>query len=290
MATRRLPMYIIREILRLKLVLGRSHREVARSLGVSAGKVGHLVIRARELGLDWKSVQELSDEALERRLHGPRSTGRNRPLPDPAFIHTELRRPGVTLELLHLEYLSEHPEDGYRYTAFCDHYRRWRDRQSPVMRQVHRPVTRPSSTTRASVRTSSTDIAASLSRWSSSSVCSERACWCTRRRPPPNKWPTGCKATCGCSTSLAGCREPSSLTSFEAPCEAPTATNLWRSGATRRWRGTIRARSCQLALVSRGTRPKWNRRCSSCSAGFWRGFATRLSFRSVRSISASASS
>lgn len=138
MATRRLPMYIIREILRLKLVLGRSHREVARSLGVSAGKVGHLVIRARELGLDWQSVQELSDEALERRLHGPRSTGANRPLPDPAFIHTELRRPGVTLELLHLEYLSEHPEDGYRYTAFCDHYRRWRDRQSPVMRQVHK--------------------------------------------------------------------------------------------------------------------------------------------------------
>jgi transposase len=131
-------MYIIREILRLKFMLGRSHREVARSLGISAGKVGQTVIRARERGLDWEGVQQLSDEALELRLHGPKSTGRNRPLPDPAVIHTELRRPGVTLELLHLEYLQEHPHDGYRYTTFCDHYRQWRDRQSPVMRQVHK--------------------------------------------------------------------------------------------------------------------------------------------------------
>jgi transposase len=49
---------------------------------------------------------------------------------------TELRRPGVTLELLHLEYLAAHP-DGYRYSAFCGHYRRWLARQRTSMRQVH---------------------------------------------------------------------------------------------------------------------------------------------------------
>lgn len=43
----------------------------------------------------------------------------------------------MTLELLHLEYLERHP-DGYRYTAFCAHYRRWCERQKPVMRQLHR--------------------------------------------------------------------------------------------------------------------------------------------------------
>lgn len=43
----------------------------------------------------------------------------------------------MTLELLHLEYLAEHP-DGYRYTAFCERYRRWLERQAVVMRQVHR--------------------------------------------------------------------------------------------------------------------------------------------------------
>jgi transposase len=42
----------------------------------------------------------------------------------------------VTLALLHIEYLTAHP-DGLRYTAFCDRYREWAKRQSPVMRQVH---------------------------------------------------------------------------------------------------------------------------------------------------------
>jgi hypothetical protein len=53
------------------------------------------------------------------------------------MMHAELRRAGVTLELLHLEYLREHP-DGYRYTAFCDHYRKWLDRRGLVMRQHHK--------------------------------------------------------------------------------------------------------------------------------------------------------
>ncbi len=53
------------------------------------------------------------------------------------WIHTELKRPGVTLELLHLEYLEAHPT-GYRYTAFCDVYRGWMCKQQVSMRQVHR--------------------------------------------------------------------------------------------------------------------------------------------------------
>ena len=56
--------------------------------------------------------------------------------PDLALLHTELRRPGVTLALSHMEYLEKHP-DGYRYTAFCERYNAWCARQSPVMRQAH---------------------------------------------------------------------------------------------------------------------------------------------------------
>jgi DNA-directed RNA polymerase specialized sigma24 family protein len=46
MATQRLSMRKTREILRLKWDLGRSHREVAQSLGVSVRVVGS-TIRAR---------------------------------------------------------------------------------------------------------------------------------------------------------------------------------------------------------------------------------------------------
>lgn len=137
MATERLPMRHIREILRLKWRLHRSHRETARSLGVSAGAVASVLSRATKVGLSWEALDGLTDEALEQRLYGPKITGRTaRPLPDPTWIHTELRRAGVTRELLHLEYLQQHP-DGYRYSAFCLHYRQWLERQRCSMRQVH---------------------------------------------------------------------------------------------------------------------------------------------------------
>ena len=137
MATERLLMRHIREILRLKWTLRRSHRDTARSLGISAGSVASVVTRAKAMALTWDAVGTLSDEALERTLYGPKlALTVTRPGPDLVWMHTELRRPGVTLELLHLEYLAAHP-DGYRYSAFCGHYRRWLAQQRTSMRQVH---------------------------------------------------------------------------------------------------------------------------------------------------------
>ena len=107
MATERLPMRHIREILRLKWCLKRSHRETARSLRISPGAVASVISRATGIGLTWDALEGVSDDALEQRLYGPKVTGRAaRPPADPAWIHTELRRTGVTLELLHLEYLQ----------------------------------------------------------------------------------------------------------------------------------------------------------------------------------------
>src|SRR6266702_5922121 len=138
MATERLSMRQTREILRQKWSLGRTHREVAQSLGISSGAVGMTVLRARATGLTWAQVEPLSDEALEARVYGPPPPPtRHRPVPDCAALHAERRKPGVTLELLHLEYLEQHP-DGYRYTQFCEGYRRWLQRRGFSMRQVHR--------------------------------------------------------------------------------------------------------------------------------------------------------
>jgi transposase len=140
MATERVSMRKTREILRQRWQLGLSHRKVARSLGVGVATVWTTEHRAVVAGLDWSGVQALADDVLEERLYGsarPGSPGACRPQPDCAWIHTELRKAGVTLQLLHLEYLEKHPE-GYQYTRFCEIYRRWRKKQSPVMRQVHR--------------------------------------------------------------------------------------------------------------------------------------------------------
>src|SRR2546427_10503981 len=109
MATERLSMRQTREILRQKWRLGRTHREVAQSLGISCGAVGTTVLRARAAGLAWAQVEALDDEALHARVYGPPTPPtRHRPLPDCAYLHAERRKPGVTLELLHLEYLEQH--------------------------------------------------------------------------------------------------------------------------------------------------------------------------------------
>jgi len=136
MATERLPMRKIREILRHKWASGRSHREVAAALRISVGAVSAVERRAREAGLDATTIEALDDDALEARLYGTTAAERRRPLPDPVFIHTERKKPGVTLELLHQEYLERSP-DGYRHTQFCEHYRRWCKDRRISMRQVH---------------------------------------------------------------------------------------------------------------------------------------------------------
>ena len=113
-------------------------RQAASAAGVGRSVVSKTSNRAERAGLSWEAVEALSDAALEARLYGtPQPSAASRAEPDPIYIHTELRRPGVTLELLHLEYLQAHP-DGYRYTAYCDRYRAWQKKRGVWMRQVHR--------------------------------------------------------------------------------------------------------------------------------------------------------
>ncbi|MDP2701743.1 MAG: IS21 family transposase, partial [Candidatus Rokubacteria bacterium] len=62
---------------------------------------------------------------------------RDRVVPTWSQLHQELKKPGVTLSLLWLEYRAAHPS-GYAYSQFCERYRRWARALKPSMRQVHR--------------------------------------------------------------------------------------------------------------------------------------------------------
>lgn len=130
-------MYRTREILRQKWALGRTHREVAASVGTSAGAIGNVLARAAAAGVKTlEQAESLSDDELEARLYGKTQMAPTRAEPDCAWVHRERHRPGVTLELLHQEYLAANP-GGYQYTAFCDRYREWLGKRGLVMRQTH---------------------------------------------------------------------------------------------------------------------------------------------------------
>jgi len=132
----RLPMRKIGDVLRLSAA-GMSKRKIAASLGVSATAAGDCLRRARRAGLSWPLPEGLSDEALELRLYPPAKAVKDgRPQPNWAEVHRELRRPGVTLQLLWEEHRAVH-RDGYGYSRYCELYRAWEARLSPTMRQTH---------------------------------------------------------------------------------------------------------------------------------------------------------
>ena len=137
MPGQRLPMRKIRDVLRLRAG-GMSKRQIAASLSIGATAAGDCIRRARRAGLSWPLPEDLSDEVLERRLYPPpqATIEDRRPQPDWPTIHRELRRPGVTLQLLWEEHRGAHP-DGYGYSRFCELYRAWEGRLSPTMRQLH---------------------------------------------------------------------------------------------------------------------------------------------------------
>ncbi len=139
MAGERLLMRKLREILRLKWECRLTHREIARSAGIGTGTVCAYVQRAQAAGLSWPLPEELDDAALTVRLFPPApGVEVERAPPDWSWVHQELRRKHVTLQLLWGEYAAAHPVNHYRYSQFCELYRRFAARLKPSMRQVHR--------------------------------------------------------------------------------------------------------------------------------------------------------
>ena len=129
MAAPRVAMRNIKECLRLKFEAGLSHEKIARALQLSKGVVSKYIAAARVAGLDWPALVAMDEAALAAALFAPTSTNKprgERVLPDVLSIHRELRRKGVTLQLLWEEYLAAHAgQPTYRYTQFVEHYRRY---------------------------------------------------------------------------------------------------------------------------------------------------------------------
>src|SRR5208337_4638159 len=123
MPAERVSMRRVREILLLKHECGASVRAIAVAIGVARSTVQLCLARAVAAELSWPLPVTLTDGGLEALLFAPvggtRPGIRHKAEPDWTVIHRELRRPGVTLQLL------------------WEEYRSWESRLSPTMRQAH---------------------------------------------------------------------------------------------------------------------------------------------------------
>ncbi len=130
------------EILRLKHEHQLSVREIARSCGVAPSTVGDYLLRAESAQLSWPLPEGLGESEIEARLAAVPSAGgpgaSSPEMPDWGHIHSELRRPNVTLRLLWQEHIRADPS-GLKYSRFCERYQQWRKALEPTLRQVHVP-------------------------------------------------------------------------------------------------------------------------------------------------------
>lgn len=129
----------IKEVLRLKYHNQLSSRKIRDLTGISKSTINEYVALFEQSGLNLQEALSLRTEALDQRLF-PQSPKVNpvasRPLPDFAYIHQELKKKGVTRELLWQEYKEKHP-DGYGITQFKEYYHRYVNCLSPSMRLIH---------------------------------------------------------------------------------------------------------------------------------------------------------
>ena len=114
-----------RELLRLQN-LGFNNSQIAASAGIARQTVITALQRASVQGLNWQTAESLSDRELAKILFPPATGKGTYKTPDFEWIHREMSKPGVTLQLLWFEYSDKCREAGeipYQLSQFKKHYR-----------------------------------------------------------------------------------------------------------------------------------------------------------------------
>jgi transposase len=134
------PMSKIRQALRL-YTQGKSKMFIKEHTGLSRNTVKKYINLFIESKQSFGEVNKLTDRDLDE-LFG------NSPKIEPPeklkqliecfpAISKELKRKGVTLEIVWNGYYQTH-EEGYRFTQFCKHYNNWKRQVNPVMHIEHK--------------------------------------------------------------------------------------------------------------------------------------------------------
>jgi len=136
----RTTMKTIRELLRLKFEANLTQRQIAKILDMGLGTVSLHLRRIKDVGLSWPLPEDMDDKQLEAKLFpsSPAPTRLGFVEPDYANIHEELKKKGVTKQLLWEEYKQSYSDNGYQYSQYCQRYRDWIGTLKRSMRQIHK--------------------------------------------------------------------------------------------------------------------------------------------------------
>ena len=128
----------VREVLRLRHEFGYSPRKIGRICSVGRTTAQEYLLRASARGLSWPLPEGMTDEDLENMLYPKKHIKESEKGEIPLeHVYLELKRKNVTLALLWEEYMQANL-GGYRYSRFCEIYRKYSKTLNYSMRQEHK--------------------------------------------------------------------------------------------------------------------------------------------------------
>ena len=140
MANKSIAMNKLKSIIRL-YTEGKSKTFISSYVALSRNTVKKYLKVFIESRLTYQQLSEMSDSELNKIFLDPKEEK----LPERvkrlydffSYMSRELRKTGVTKQLMWEEYIQKYP-DGHRSTQFCVHYNRWSKRTNPVMHIHHK--------------------------------------------------------------------------------------------------------------------------------------------------------
>jgi len=134
---------MIREIIRLKRE-NFSNSRLAKALNLSRPTIIKYVKQIETSGFKLEELGSFSDAELHELFEGgvtPSRNDRNIIFIELSeffpYVERELKKPGVTRQLLWNEYKNKHP-DGVMYSQFCHHFQQWGKQNDACMHMEHK--------------------------------------------------------------------------------------------------------------------------------------------------------
>lgn len=137
MSQKLLSMEQIKQILQLKRD-GIPIREIARRIGVSRNSVKKYLTRLDEHTDEALSAKQLADAAYDNEALSKANNRLEALYQHLGYAMDEIRKTGVTRQLLWLEYIAAHPQ-GYNYSRYCYHFKEYQQHKDVAYNKVYDP-------------------------------------------------------------------------------------------------------------------------------------------------------
>lgn len=138
--SRRTSMRKIHEVCRLRLKMGLGINQIAGACNMSTSTASVYVNKIEESKLSYEELSALDEDVAYKLLFPdvtPNKSGTDKARLDFEYLSKELKKKGVTLQLLYEEYRRDHA-DGYSRSRFYEKYRNYAKKLDPVMRFNHK--------------------------------------------------------------------------------------------------------------------------------------------------------